>query len=144
MGGRVPVANSFVNPLEPQYTRTCPSIPTTRRAPAALLAEAGWTPGPDGICRNAAGQRLSLQFSASTGVRARELQQQVMQSQWRSIGVETVHQERASPHPVRRDVEAPQLHRHGDVRLEQLGRELAAADAVQRADPDGGQQLGRR
>ena len=90
MGGRVPVANSFVNPLEPQYT---PDVPVYRYDPGAarvLLAEAGWAPGPDGVCRNAAGQRLSLQFSIPTGVRARELQQQVMQSQWRAIGVETV------------------------------------------------------
>ncbi len=90
MGGRVPVADSFVNPLEPQYTAsgvaTYPYDPVRARA---LLAEAGWTPGPDGVCRNAAGQRLSLPFSTSTGVRARELQQQVMQSQWRAIGVET-------------------------------------------------------
>ena len=60
----------------------------------ALLAEAGWHLAPDGICRNAAGQRLSLEFTTSTGVRARELQQQVMQSQWRDIGIEvTIHNE---------------------------------------------------
>ncbi len=90
MGGRVPVANSFVNPLEPQYTPDVPAYPYDPARARALLAEAGWTPGPDGVCRNAAGERLSLQFSTPTGVRARELQQQVMQSQWRAIGVETV------------------------------------------------------
>ncbi len=90
MGGRVPVANSFVNPLEPQYTPDVPTYPYDPARARALLAEAGWTPGPDGVCRNAAGERLSLQFSTPTGVRARELQQQVMQSQWRAIGVETV------------------------------------------------------
>ena len=89
MGGRVPVANSFVNPQEPQYTPDVAVYPYDPARARALLAEAGWTPGADGICRNAAGQRLSLQFSTPTGVRARELQQQVMQSQWRSIGVET-------------------------------------------------------
>ncbi len=89
MGGRVPVANSFVNPQEPEYTTSVPTYPYDPAKARALLAEAGWTPGPDGICRNAAGQRLSLEFSTSTGVRARELQQQVMQSQWRTIGVET-------------------------------------------------------
>ncbi len=89
MGGRVPVANSFVNPLEPQYTPDVRTYPFDPAAARALLAEAGWTPGPDGICRNAAGQRLSLELSTATGVRARELQQQVMQSQWRSLGVET-------------------------------------------------------
>ncbi len=71
MGGRVPVANSFVNPQEPQYTADVPVYPYDPARARALLAEAGWTPGPDGICRNAAGQRLSLQFSAATGVRAR-------------------------------------------------------------------------
>ncbi len=89
MGGRVPVANSFVNPEEPQYTADVPAYPYDPGRARALLAEAGWTPGPDGVCRDAAGQRLSLQFTTSTGVRARELQQQVMQSQWRAIGVET-------------------------------------------------------
>ncbi len=90
MGGRVPVATSFVNPQERAYTTD--GVATYQYDPAAaraLLAQAGWTPGDDGICRNAAGQRLSLVFTTSTGVRARELQQQVMQSQWRSIGVET-------------------------------------------------------
>ena len=90
MGGRVPIANSFVNPQEPQYTADVHTYPYDPAAARALLAEAGWKPGEDGVCRNAAGQRLSLEFSTSTGVRARELLQQVMQSQWRAIGVETI------------------------------------------------------
>ncbi len=90
MGGRVPIANSFVNPQEPQYTADVRTYPYDPAAARALLAEAGWKPGEDGVCRNAAGQRLSIIFSTSTGVRARELLQQVMQSQWRSIGVETI------------------------------------------------------
>ncbi len=90
MGGRVPIADSFVNPQEPQYTPGVATYPYDPGKARALLAEAGWKPGEDGVCRNAAGQRLSLTFSTSTGVRARELLQQVMQSQWRAIGVETV------------------------------------------------------
>ena len=88
LGGRVPVANSFVNPLEPHYSADVPTYPYDPPGARALLAEAGWRPGADGICRNAAGQRLSLQFSTATGVVARELQQQVMQSGWRAIGVD--------------------------------------------------------
>jgi peptide/nickel transport system substrate-binding protein len=89
LGGRVPVADTFVSPLEDIYTKqdvaTYPYDPARARA---LLAEAGWTPGPDGICRNAAGARLSLIFTTTAGVRARELQQQILQSDWRKIGVE--------------------------------------------------------
>jgi peptide/nickel transport system substrate-binding protein len=91
LGGRVPVADTFVNPLEDTYTKqNVPTYPFDPARARTLLAEAGWTPGPDGICRNAAGARLSLEFSTTAGVRARELQQQVLQSDWRKIGVETI------------------------------------------------------
>jgi peptide/nickel transport system substrate-binding protein len=90
MGGRVPVANSFVSPMEPMFSADVPTYPYDPARARALLAGAGWKPGDDGICRNASGERLSLDFSTSSGVRARELLQQVMQSEWRHIGVETV------------------------------------------------------
>jgi peptide/nickel transport system substrate-binding protein len=90
MGGRVPVANSFVSPLDPMFSADVPTYPYDPARARALLDEAGWKPGDDGIRRNAASDRLSLDFSTSTGVRARELLQEVMQSQWRRIGVETV------------------------------------------------------
>ena len=90
LGGRVPVADSFVSPLEDTYIKDTPIYPYDPARARALLAEAGWTPGPDGIARNAAGQRLSITFSTTAGVRARELQQQILQSDWRKIGVETI------------------------------------------------------
>ena len=91
LGGRVPVADSFVSPLEDIYTKQgVPTYPFDPARARALLAEAGWRPGADGICRNAAGQRLSIEFSTTAGVRARELQQQILQSDWRKIGVETI------------------------------------------------------
>ena len=90
MGGRVPVANSFVSPGDPMFSADVPTWPYDPARAAALLDEAGWKPGDDGIRRNAAGDRLSLDFATSSGVRARELLQQVMQSEWRRIGIETV------------------------------------------------------
>ena len=91
LGGRVPVADTFVSPLQDGYAREgVPTYPYDPAQAVALLAEAGWAPGADGICRNAVGERLSLAFSTSAGTRARELQQQVLQSEWRKIGVETV------------------------------------------------------
>jgi peptide/nickel transport system substrate-binding protein len=90
MGSRVAVANSFVSPQQPMYSADAPAYPYDPAGAKALLAEAGWTPGPDGICRNTTGERLTLEFTTSTGVRVRELLQQVMQSEWRRIGVETI------------------------------------------------------
>ncbi len=89
MGGRVPVANSFISPLEPTYSADVPIYKYDPEGARALLKEAGWSPGADGICRNAAGDRLALDISTSAGVRVRELLEQVMQSEWRHIGIET-------------------------------------------------------
>lgn len=88
LGGRVPVADSFISPLEATYAPDVAKYPFDPAAARALLREAGWTPGGDGVCRNAAGERLSLEFTTGAGNRARELQEQVMQSQWKAIGVE--------------------------------------------------------
>ena len=88
--GKQPVAATWVNPLNPNYT---PDVPVAKYDPAtarALLAEAGWKPGADGICRNAAGDRLSLEFSTTAGNKLRELQQQVLQSQWKASCIEVV------------------------------------------------------
>jgi peptide/nickel transport system substrate-binding protein len=86
--GMQPVADSFVNPLDPMYAAGARHYAYDPAQSQALLAEAGWKPGDDGICRNAAGARLSLEFSTTTGNRLRELQQQVMQSQWKAACVE--------------------------------------------------------
>ena len=49
---------------------------------------AGWSKGGDGIRRNAEGQRLSFELMTTAGNRSRELVEQVLQSQWRRIGVD--------------------------------------------------------
>ena len=67
---------------------TCRSYPYDPARAKALLTEAGWTPGADGICRNATGERLSLEFVTTSGNRLRELQQQVLQSQWKAACIE--------------------------------------------------------
>ena len=56
----------------------------------ALLAEAGWKPGTDGVCRNAEGKKLSFEFIVGAGVKLRELMQEVIQNQWKAVCVETV------------------------------------------------------
>jgi peptide/nickel transport system substrate-binding protein len=87
--GLQPVASSFVNPLDPMYFPGIPEQPYDQTAARALLTEAGWQAGADGIRRDKSGARLTLDFRTTTGNRVRELVQQVMKDQWRAVGVET-------------------------------------------------------
>ena len=51
-----------------------------------MLEAAGWKMGPDGI-RVKDGKRLSFENACTAGNKAREQIQQVLQQQWRQIGV---------------------------------------------------------
>jgi peptide/nickel transport system substrate-binding protein len=86
--GRQPVADSFVNPLDRGYSAETPRHPHDPKRAAALLDEAGWTLRSGGLRGNAAGQTLTLELRTTAGNRTRELVQQVLQSQWRKIGVD--------------------------------------------------------
>ncbi|MBV1799632.1 peptide ABC transporter substrate-binding protein [Siccirubricoccus sp. G192] len=87
--GRQTVAHGSVNPLDPMHD---PGVRQWGFDPAranALLEEAGWRRGPDGIRRNAAGERLGFELMTTAGNRAREAVQQVLQGMWRAVGIET-------------------------------------------------------
>jgi peptide/nickel transport system substrate-binding protein len=88
--GKFPVADSWVSPLEHIYTRDVPRYPFDPARARTLLAEAGWNPGPDGICRNGDGEKLSIEFRVTAGNKLRELMQQVIQSQWKTACIETI------------------------------------------------------
>src|SRR5262249_18417820 len=87
-GGKQPVADTIVHPLDWAHTDDVPKYPYDPARARALLEEAGWHPGSDGIRRNARGDRLSLDLATTSGNRTRELLEQVMQSEWRDIGIE--------------------------------------------------------
>lgn len=85
---RQPVAHSNVNPLDGVHDNGVRQWPFQPARARALLEEAGWRPGPDGIRRNAAGDRLVLDFMTTAGNRSREQVQQVLAAGWRQVGVE--------------------------------------------------------
>lgn len=87
--GRQTVAHTTVNPLDGMHDDGVRQWPFDLARARALLEEAGWRPGPDGIRRNAAGERLTLELMTTAGNRSREAVQQVLQGMWRAAGVET-------------------------------------------------------
>lgn len=89
-GGKLQVAHSLMHPLAPGYN---PHVKQYRYDPQRaeqLLDEAGWQVGPDGVRVNASGQRLSFPLMTTAGSRVRELVQQVLQAQFRQVGVEAL------------------------------------------------------
>jgi len=87
-GGKYTLATSFVSPKNPEFDPSVPFVPYDPAAARRVLEEAGWTLGAEGIRRNAAGQRLSIEFLAGAGFRVNELMQAVMQNSWKAVGVE--------------------------------------------------------
>lgn len=87
--GHQPVAHVNINPQDRVYN---PDVPTYAHDPeraAALLDEAGWTLKPGSEVRtNDAGEPLALTIMTTAGNATRELVEQVLQSQWRRLGID--------------------------------------------------------
>ena len=103
--GMQPVADTWVNPLSADFASEIQHYPYDLAKAKALLAEAGWKPGADGICRNDKGERLSLEYLDDRG-------QSLARIAAAGAAVELegrLHrghdQERAGPHLLRRDGE---------------------------------------
>ena len=86
--GRQQVADSFVNPLDAGYTADTPHYRYDPARAASLLDAAGWHAAGGGVRADAQGHRLSFELMTTAGNRSRELVEQVLQSQWRKIGVD--------------------------------------------------------
>lgn len=88
-GGQQPVAQSPISPLDGNLADEIPAYPYDPALAAQLLEEAGWSLGGGGVWRtNPEGVRLSLSFATTAGDRTRELVQQVLQAQWKAVGIE--------------------------------------------------------
>ena len=89
-GGRFTLAATWVPPKEPMFAPGLPIVPYDPAQAKALLKEAGYTPGPDGILRNAAGERFSIDLRIGLGVRMVELVELVVQNQLKAVGIDAV------------------------------------------------------
>ncbi|TWT05829.1 peptide ABC transporter substrate-binding protein [Reyranella sp. CPCC 100927] len=86
--GKQPVAHSNVNPLDPMYSPGARHYAYDAAAARKLLDEAGFSDIRGGIRHNAKGEKLSFELATTAGNRSREQIQQVLQSQWKQIGVD--------------------------------------------------------
>ncbi|HSA79399.1 MAG TPA: peptide ABC transporter substrate-binding protein, partial [Geminicoccaceae bacterium] len=86
--GRQPVAHTSVNPLDWVYHDSVPQYREDLATAAALLDEAGWGQLRGGVRHNTKGEPLTLELMSTAGNRTRELVEQVLQSQWRRLGVD--------------------------------------------------------
>ncbi len=87
-GGKQPVADTSVNPLDWAYTADVPKYPFDPKKADALFKAAGWSKMVKGVRVNAKGEPLRFEFMTTAGNRSRELVQQVLQSQWKAAGVD--------------------------------------------------------
>jgi peptide/nickel transport system substrate-binding protein len=86
--GRQAVADTSVNPLDWVYSEDVPKYHEDLAAAGALLDQAGWSDLRDGVRHNAEGEPLTLELMTTAGSRTRELVEQVLQSQWRRLGID--------------------------------------------------------
>lgn len=86
--GRQGVADTGVNPLDWVHSEDVPHYTEDLTAAAALLDEAGWSELRGGVRHDAQGQPLTLELMTTAGNRTRELVEQVLQSQWRRLGID--------------------------------------------------------
>ena len=87
-GGKQPVADGNVNPQDWVALDNPKRYPYDPEKAAAVLEEAGWMLGPDGVRQNASGEKLAIELMTTAGARNRELVQQVIQQNWAEVGVE--------------------------------------------------------
>ena len=86
--GRQPTANTSVNSLDQVYADDIPVYAYNPTKAIALLKQAGWKKIKKGIRYNSKGEKLTLTLMTTSGNRSRELIEQVLQNQWRAIGVD--------------------------------------------------------
>ena len=82
------MAHTNINPLDWIHDKGVRKYTHDPKAAAALLDAAGWNIKRRGIRYNAKGEKLSLELMTTAGDRTRELVEQVLQSQWKELGID--------------------------------------------------------
>ncbi|GGS28266.1 peptide ABC transporter substrate-binding protein [Deinococcus knuensis] len=85
--GKQAVSNSWIGPVSKLYKKDVNDYNLNVARAKQLFAALGWTPGSDGILQKA-GKKLSLNFSTTAGNTTRERVQQILQAQWKAVGVQ--------------------------------------------------------
>jgi len=86
--GKQPVSHSFLPEKHWGYNPRVKKYNYDPERAKRLLAEAGYRPGPDGILVKDGVGRLSLTITTTAGNRVREAVEQILQQQWRQVGIE--------------------------------------------------------
>ena len=87
--GRGQVATGPINPLlGPYYNPDVPTYDYDPERAAALLEEAGWTKGQDGVLTNAQGERFTLRFNGPKGYPAMEQVITYAQQEYQKLGID--------------------------------------------------------
>jgi peptide/nickel transport system substrate-binding protein len=111
--GKQAVADSFVEPQDIGFTGDVAKYRFDPARAKQLLEDAGWYAQADGPRRNAGGKPLSFELTTTAGNRSRELVEQVLQSQWKALGVDIrIHNE-----PARVLFGETLPHRHFDLAM---------------------------
>ena len=90
LGGLVPVADSFISPMDPDYAQIQPTVvryPYDTRTAVDLIQSVGYTRGPDGAFLDpATGRKVSVELR-TTAHELREKLQLVLGDYWQNVGV---------------------------------------------------------
>ncbi|MDR7553994.1 MAG: peptide ABC transporter substrate-binding protein [Armatimonadota bacterium] len=86
--GKQPVAHTWLPERHEGYNAAVRKYAYDPARARQLLAEAGFTPGPDGILRDSRGQRVEMSIMTTAGNAVREQIQQILKEQLRAVGID--------------------------------------------------------
>ena len=88
--GRQPVAHTYFGPKHFAHNANVKKYAYDPARARQLLAEAGFTPGADGVLRDGHGRPLRLTIMTTSGNAVREQVQQIMKDQMKQVGIDLV------------------------------------------------------